>query len=368
MHYKTIDLFSGIGGIRKGFEMTGQFTNILSAEIDKYACKTYKHLYGDDPTNDLTSEDFKALLGNIDYDVLLAGFPCQSFSSQGHMLGFEDEERGIIFAHIAEIIKRTSPKAVFLENVENLVRHDKGNTFRIILDTLENELDYKIIGVKRNDDGSLQYQGKDFVRNSRFFGVPQNRPRTYIMGFNRKYYSNADDELQNSLPTGNDLQIYNDLNDLLEYGADAKYYLASGYLDTLVKHRERNKKNGNGFGYRIVNDPSIEHPIANTILAIGGSGKERNLVYDPQEDIPGKIVSPKSTPLNADCIRFMTPKEWGKLQGFIGYAFLGEGDDGFSFPNGISDFQQYKQFGNSVTIPVIKTMAEFMLECFQRMK
>lgn len=87
MPYKTIDLCAGIGGIRKGFEMTGRFKNVLSAEIDKYACETYKHLYGEDPANDLTSEDFKKKVEEIEYDVLLAGFPCQSFSKQGNELG-----------------------------------------------------------------------------------------------------------------------------------------------------------------------------------------------------------------------------------------------------------------------------------------
>ena len=91
MPYRTIDLCAGIGGIRKGFEMTGEFENVLSSEIDKYACQTYMHLYGENPENDLTSEDFKLLVENRDYEVLLAGFPCQSFSRQGYELGFDDE-------------------------------------------------------------------------------------------------------------------------------------------------------------------------------------------------------------------------------------------------------------------------------------
>ena len=114
----------------------------------------------------------------------------------------------------------------------------------------------------------------------------------------------------------------------------------------------------------MVNRPGIEHPIANTILATGGSGKERNLVFDPQEGISGKLIPTKSTPLNDQGVRVMTPREWGKLQGFIGYAFLVDGKETFDFPIGISDCQKYKQFGNSVTIPVIETMAEFMTECF----
>lgn len=147
MIYKTIDLCAGIGGIRRGFEMTGLFENVLSAEIDPYAALTYKHLFGEDPTNDLTSEDFKNEVVNTEYDVLLAGFPCQAFSRVGKQLGFRDTTRGTIFFDIADIISRTNPRAVFLENVENLVSHDKGNTIETIIKTLEEELEYRVIGV-----------------------------------------------------------------------------------------------------------------------------------------------------------------------------------------------------------------------------
>lgn len=108
----------------------------------------------------------------------------------------------------------------------------------------------------------------------------------------------------------------------------------------------------------------IERPIANTLLATGCSGRERNLIYDPKEGIAGQIIKGKKTPLNDKGIRVMTPTEWGKLQGFINYGFVNaEGEDEFSFPEGIPAVQQYKQFGNSVTIPVIEEMARFMLDC-----
>lgn len=366
MPYRTIDLCAGIGGIRKGFEMTGGFVNVLSAETDKYACRTYEHLFGDNPENDLTSEEFKALVQHTDYEVLLAGFPCQTFSAVGNKEGFDDPDKGIIFNHIAEIIRNSRPRAVFLENVENLVRHDRGNTFKTIVNTLKNELNYKIIGIDDNQNNPLTIDPHRFIRNSRYFGVPQNRPRTYIMAFDRTIYDDNLLEELNDLPEHNDLEIYEDLNDLLEYHAEARYYMSSGYLNTLIRHRERQILNGNGFGYKIVNDPDIEHPIANTIMATGGSGKERNLVIDRQEGIAGLQLPAKRTVLNDQCIRVMTPREWGKLQGFINYAFLNEaGEDMFEFPDGISIQQQYKQFGNSVTIPLIQTMAEFMLECFE---
>lgn len=367
MPFRTIDLCAGIGGIRKGFELTGQFENVAAAEVDKYACMTYEHLYNDNADNDVTSEEFKEALEGIQYEVLLAGFPCQTFSRAGLEEGFNNEEKGVIFNHLADIIRRTRPRALFLENVDNLVRHDKGNTFKVIIETLETRLDYKVIGVNYDPDGNLVYKGKDFIRNSRNFGIPQNRPRTYIMAFDRERYGEeALLGIENFLPLENDWYLYEDLNELLEFHAEAKYYMASGYLETLEKHRKREHEKGNGYGYRVVNLPDIEHPVANTIMATGGSGKERNLVYDPQEGIAGTIIPTKKTPLNDKGIRVMTPREWGKLQGFINYAFIDEnGTDTFEFLEGISMQQQYKQFGNSVTIPVIETMAEFMLNCFR---
>ena len=366
MPFYTIDLCAGIGGIRRGFERTGHFENVAAAEIDPFACLTYQHLYGEDAYQDVTSKEFKAKLEHIDYDVLLAGFPCQTFSQAGLEKGFNDEEKGIIFYHITRIIRRTRPRAVFLENVENLVRHNKGQTFHVIINILERKLNYKVIGVTNEKYKQLKYNAGDFIRNSRFFGIPQNRPRTYILAFDRERYG-AETllGLKNTLPKNNDLCLYKDLNGLLEMKAEPKYYLGAGYLETLEKHKKREHEKGHGFGYKIVNAPEIEHPIASTITATGGSGRERNLVYDPQEGIAGKIIATKKTPLNNKGIRVMTPREWGKLQGFIDYAFCDEGEaDHFSFPEGVTELQQYKQFGNAVTIPVIETMANFMLDCF----
>lgn len=367
MKFKTIDLCAGIGGIRRGFEMTGFYRNVISVEIDKYARLTYQYLYGDLPYYDLTSDCFKSIIQKTAYDVLLAGFPCQTFSRAGKGEGFSDKTKGTIFYHIAEIIQNTRPKGILLENVDNLVRHDKGNTFRTIINILEKELNYKVIGAETDSSEELKCQGKDFIRNSKYFGVPQNRPRTYIIAFDRsRYGQNRLDGIPKELPHGNKQLLYADLNALLEFGAAPEYYLSAGFLETLKRHKIREKGKGNGFGYKVVNSPGIEHPIANTIMATGGSGKERNLVFDPQPGIAGKIVSHKKTPLNKEGIRFMTPTEWGKLQGFIGYAFIDENKhDGFAFPPEISKCQQYKQFGNSVTIPVIETLAYYMTQCFR---
>ena len=368
MIYKTIDLCAGIGGIRRGFELTGSFQNVLSAEIDEAACKTYEHLFGENPRNDLTSEEFKQKVVETEYDVLLAGFPCQTFSIAGKKLGFRDATKGTIFFEIADIISRTNPRAVFLENVENLVSHDKGKTLETIIKTLEDDLQYRVIGVSLDEDGSYLYSTKSFVRNSKFFGLPQNRPRAYIMAFSKRIYGDAVKALTDNLPMEGRKIIAEDLNDILEPVVDDVYYMAQGYLDTLKRHKVREKAKGHGFGYIVVNAEGIEHPTANTILATGGSGKERNLIYQPKEGVAGKILPTKQTGLNNEGIRVMTPTEWGRLQGFIGYGFVdGDGVDHFSFPEGTARAQQYKQFGNSVTIPVIEELAHFMLECFEKM-
>ena len=133
MKLKTIDLCAGIGGIRRGFELAGGYRNIASAEIDEMACKTYEHLFHEDPRNDVTNEKFKKHLQTLHYDVLMAGFPCQAFSSVGLQHGFEDKTKGTIFFDIAKIIKMTRPKVVFLENVQNLLSHDKQATFKTIV-------------------------------------------------------------------------------------------------------------------------------------------------------------------------------------------------------------------------------------------
>ena len=364
MKYKTIDLCAGIGGIRRGFELTHEFENVLSAEIDDYACKTYEKLFGENPKNDLTTEEFKQKVVETKYDVLLAGFPCQTFSRAGLQMGFRDSTKGTIFFDIADIISRTQPRAVFLENVDNLVSHDNGNTIKKIIETLEDELDYRVIGVNIDENGEYIYSRSSFVRNTKNFGLPQNRPRAYIMAFSKKKYGSAIKQLNQQLPSSSDFCVYEDVRDILEQKVDDKYYMSQGYLDTLKRHKERNKSNGNGFGYCIVNKGSSKRLIANAILATGGSGKERNLIYQPKRGIAGKIISSKKTPLNSEGIRIMTPTEWGRLQGFIGYGFVEDGIDTFSFPDNTTDGQKYKQFGNSVSIPVIYAMASFMLQCF----
>lgn len=368
MEYKTIDLCAGIGGIRRGFEMTGKFKNVLSAEIDEYACATYEHLYGDNPQNDLTSDEFKQKVADTEYDVLLAGFPCQTFSRVGLRMGFRDTTKGTIFFSLADIISRTCPKAIFLENVENLISHDSGKTIETIVNILEDELRYRVVGVTLDENGAYTYSRKSFIRNSKDFGLPQNRPRAYIMAFSKKEYGEAVKVLSDQLPIKGARIIASDVTKILDQEVDDEFYMASQYWETLKKHKAREHAKGHGFGYCVVNAPGIESPIANTILATGGSGKERNLVYQPKDGVAGKMIKGKKSVLNDEGIRVMTPTEWGRLQGFIGYAFVDkDGVDHFSFPESTTKTQQYKQFGNSVTIPVIQEMAQFMLDCFEKM-
>ena len=361
--YTTIDLFCGIGGIRQGFELTNKFANLLSAEVDKYACMTYEHLFDENPLNDVTSEEFKKRVEKLNYDVLLAGFPCQAFSIAGSQKGFEDTTRGTLFFDVADILKRTKPKAFLLENVEGLFRHDKGKTFQIIIDTLINQLGYKIVGVEEKD-GNLEYNSKSFLRKSVDFGLPQKRVRTYIVGF-------RDDLVPNNykfkeLPTKRDKPIFNNLYELLEDEVSAKYYLSQQYIKTLEKHKATHKAKGNGFGYKVVNIG--DNPISNTILATGGSGKERNLILQERPEYYGIIYGSKKTPINNQGIRVMTPTEWARLQGFKDYAFIKNGIDLFSFPKSVSETQQYKQLGNSVSIPVIEELAKYMYDRLEEFK
>ena len=372
--YRTIDLCSGIGGIRQGFERTKHFTNVLSAEIDEYAARTYEHLFGDDPRNDLTSKEFKDLVAECDYDVLLAGFPCQPFSSQGNLEGFNDPTKGTIFFHLKQIIKRTRPKVVFLENVQNIVSHDKKKTIKVIIDSLEKKLNYKVVGVSYDENGDFIYNKDSFVRNTKDFGLPQNRPRAYFIAFDRELYGDLldSDDFINELPRGLNERISSNprlnkkLNDILEDNVDLHYYMSATYLETLEKHAKRQKENGNGYGYYILNSDDHKREYANTIMATGGSGKERNLIiqkmpYHTKED---ENRLKKKGGLNDKNIRIMTPREWGRLQGFVGYGFVDEetGIDGFSFPDNVPEGQQYKQFGNSVSISVIETMADYVFD------
>jgi DNA (cytosine-5)-methyltransferase 1 len=325
--YKIIDLFAGIGGIRLGFEHAGaekgiKINCVFSSDNDKYACKTYEKNYlndDHDPYNDITKHDANKI---PEFDILLAGFPCQAFSIAGRRGGFEDT-RGTLFFDVARILKQHMPRAFLLENVKGFVNHRRGRTLDTVLNVLQEDLGYI----------STQYK----IFNAKYFGVPQNRERIYIVGFK---------DCGGGFKFPTEKSVTKKLSDIIEEKpVSVKYYLSDVYVASMRKHRARHEAKGNGFGYEIrdYND------VANAIV-VGGMGKERNLLVDkrltdftPVTNIKGKV--------NREGIRRMTPLEWERLQGFPD-----------NWTEGVADVQRYKQLGNSVAVPVIKALADNIIK------
>jgi len=320
--FQFIDLFAGIGGIRLAFQNLGGEC-VFSSEWDAYSQKTYEANYGELPFGDITKEETQNQIPRV-FDVLCAGFPCQAFSIAGKRGGFDDI-RGTMFFEVANIIKKHQPKAFFLENVKGLLSHDKGKTLATILNVLRNDLGY--------------FVPQPEVMNAKFFGVPQNRERVYIVGYRK------DQNVQSFEYPKSTNETISVANILESSEVSVKYYLSDRYLDTLIAHRERHTSKGNGFGYEII--PS--DGIANAVVC-GGMGRERNLLIDkrltnftPVTNITGSV--------NRKGIRKMTPREWARLQGF---------PDNFKIV--VSDAQAYKQFGNSVAVPAVQATAKVLLK------
>jgi len=300
--YKKIDLFAGIGGTRLGFQLTGKTKSVFSSEIDKFAIKTYKANFGETPHGDITEIDEKDI---PDHDILVGGFPCQAFSQAGKKLGFDDI-RGTLFFDVARIIKEKRPKAVLLENVKNLVSHDKGRTFSVIINTLK-EMDYYV------DSALLK---------ARDFGLPQNRERIYIVGFDKKQISNYEDFMM-PIPPKPKISVGN----ILEENVDEKYTISDKLWQGHQRRKLEHQEKGNGFGFSLFNEKS---EYTNTISArYYKDGSE--ILIEQKGKNPRKI----------------TPKEASRLQGF---------PENFIIP--VSDTQAYKQFGNSVSVPVVNAIAE----------
>lgn len=322
--YKSIDLFAGIGGIRLGFEDAFKETidTVYVCEWDEYAQKTYRSNFDDDfdIAGDITRVDEKEI---PNFDICLAGFPCQAFSLAGKRMGFNDNYKGIsrgtLFFDVARICEYHKPKVIFCENVKGLKIHDKGRTFKIIEETLR-EIGYTVYSD---------------VLNSKDFGVPQNRERVYIVAFR-----NDIDSSMFEFPKPINKKVC--IKDIMENSPiSSKYYLSDVYLNTLIKHKARHEAKGNGFGYEIRDI----YGIAGAIVC-GGMGKERNLIVDNREHSMIPVTHIKGH-INNEGIRKMTPREWARLQGF---------PDDFVMP--LSDTHMYKQFGNSVTVNVIKAIAK----------
>ena len=326
---RTIDLFAGIGGIRLGFEKAFGRDNIETvfvSEWDENAKATYSANFKD---NFAIAGDITQVVETDipEFDICLAGFPCQAFSLAGQRKGFDDNYKGIcrgtLFMDVARICEHHRPKVIFCENVKGLVIHDRGRTFEIIRKTFE-DLGYKVF-----------YQ----VLNSKNYGVPQNRERIYIVAFRNDI---APQNFEFPAPTDKTKRIWNILEDA---PVEAKYYLSEVYYETLKRHKERHAAKGNGFGFEIRYIDQISGAIV-----CGGMGRERNLIKDDRQENLVPTTHIKGD-INSDYVRKMTPREWARLQGF---------PEDFVLP--LADTHMYKQFGNSVTVPVIEAIAKKIKE------
>lgn len=318
--FTFIDLFAGMGGFRLAMQAQGGKC-IFSSEWNQYAQKTYMANFGDMPFGDITKEETKAYIPDR-FDVLCAGFPCQPFSiagvskknSLGRETGFKDKTQGTLFFDIADIISRHRPKAFYLENVKNLVSHDKGRTFKVITETLE-ELDY-----------SIHYRvldGKSFV--------PQHRERIMIVGYDRKIYSGK--EKFEFPKLGEPVKC---IGDILEQNVQAKYTLSDKLWSYLQNYAQKHKEKGNGFGYGLVDLNGITRTLSARYY------KDGSEILIPQ----GKGVNP----------RRLTPRECARLMGYPDEYIL----------NVVSEVQAYRQCGNSVIVPLITAVAEQLVKTMKK--
>ena len=305
-------MFAGIGGIRLAYQNLGGKC-VFSSEWNNFAKKTYEANFGEVPFGDITQINEKSI---PDHDILLAGFPCQPFSiagvskknALGRKHGFLDETQGTLFFDIARILKHKKPKAFMLENVKNLVSHDKGNTFKVIKNTLE-ELGY-----------SIHFQ----VLNGKHF-VPQNRERIIIVGFNKDIFDSNENFEFPKLP-----DVTKKFKDILDNEVDTKYTLSDKLWNFLQEYANKHKAKGNGFGFGLTDLNGISRTLSARYY------KDGSEVLIPQNGI-----NP----------RRLTPRECARLQGF---------PDEFLIP--VSDNQGYKQFGNSVTVPLIQAVAKQLVK------
>ncbi|SEI91062.1 DNA (cytosine-5)-methyltransferase 1 [Allopseudospirillum japonicum] len=297
MSFKFIDLFAGIGGIRLPFDEIGGKC-VFSSEIDQFARQTYQANFGEQPHGDITAIHPSEI---PNFDLLLAGFPCQPFSQAGLQKGFEDT-RGTLFFYIAKIIEYHQPNIVLLENVKRLKTHDKGRTYQVMQQTLE----------------SLGYHVASKVLAAKDFGVPQNRERIYILALKGQQEFIFPDPIRKKTQVG----------DILEKSVDAKYTLSDRLWQGHQRRKLAHQNKGNGFGYGLF---TAESPYTNTISARYYKDGSEILIDQGHNKNPRKI----------------TPREAARLQGFPE-----------NFKIVVSDVQAYKQFGNSVCVPVIRALAK----------
>ena len=310
--FTFIDLFAGIGGIRLAFEQVGGKC-VYSSEWDKYCQQTYYANFGEKPDGDITKVDAKDI---PEHDILVAGFPCQPFSiagvskkvSMGRKTGFEDKTQGTLFFDVCRILKEKHPKAFMLENVKNLKSHDKGRTFKIIEESLA-ELKYKVF--------------YDILDGQNY--VPQHRERIIIVGFDMKRYGD-DVNFNFDITSTKPKQV---MRDILEKEVDEKYTLSDKLWTYLQNYSAKHKAVGNGFGYGIAPLDGISRTLS------------ARYYKDGSEIL---IAQNRKNP------RRLTPRECARLQGF---------PETFIIP--VSDTQAYKQFGNSVVVPLIADVAKLII-------
>lgn len=306
--FKFIDLFAGIGGIRIPFQELGGKC-VFTSEWDKFAQKTYRVNFGEEPQGDITQIKATDI---PDFDILLGGFPCQPFSQAGLKKGFSDT-RGTLFFEIERILKEKRPKAFLLENVKQLKGHDKGRTLKVILEHLD----------------ALDYYVEYAVLRAGDFGVPQNRERIYIVGFNKREFDIPENySFEFPEPTHEKTR----LGDILEKNVDEKYTISDALWEGHQRRKKEHKEKGNGFGYSLFNEDS---EYTNTISA--------RYYKDGSE-----ILIDQGTGKNP---RKLTPRECARLQGFPEKFIIT-----------VSDTQAYKQFGNSVAVPVVRAIAKRMID------
>jgi DNA (cytosine-5)-methyltransferase 1 len=313
--FRFIDLFAGIGGIRMAFQNVGAEC-VFSSEWDKFARKTYERNFGEVPFGDITQVDTKDI---PDHDILLGGFPCQPFSiagvskknALGRNHGFLDQTQGTLFFDIARIISEKRPKAFMLENVKNLVSHDKKRTFKVIESTLK-ELGY-----------SVHYR----VLDAKHY-VPQHRERIIIVGF-REDYSNA----SKAFEFPNAVSVPKSIKSILEAKVEPKYTLSDNLWSYLKNYKAKHRAKGNGFGFGIADLNGVSRTLSARYYKDGSEILIQQRGKNP---------------------RRLTPRECARLQGF---------PDHFEIP--VSDNQAYKQFGNSVAVPLIQSVAQSIISALQ---
>ncbi|HBQ81218.1 MAG TPA: DNA cytosine methyltransferase [Erwinia persicina] len=364
--FRFIDLFAGIGGIRSGFEAIGGQC-VFTSEWNKHAVRTYKanwycdehqHRFNQDIRDVTLSGDaqvneeqaYQHIRQQIpDHDVLLAGFPCQPFSlagvskknALGRKHGFEDEAQGTLFFDVARIITARKPAIFVLENVKNLKSHDKGNTFRIIMSTLD-ELGYDVAdaAVTGSPDPKI-VDGKHFL--------PQHRERIVLVGFRRDLALPA--FTLSALPSLYPQQR-TPLKALLDPVVDEKYILTPTLWKYLYQYAKKHQARGNGFGYGLV-DPALEQGVVRTLSAryykdgseiLIDRGWNKALGEEDFDHADNQQRRP----------RRLTPRECARLMGFEQ-----PGEQRFHIP--VSDTQAYRQFGNSVVVPAFAAVARLLL-------